>query len=54
MTLYSLDDRHDARSRHRWLNRFQTLLLVLTLLKVVRPDLSTTPGPEQPFGVKSL
>eukprot|EP01133_Synstelium_polycarpum_P000056 gene56-72_t len=24
--------RHDARSRHRWLNRFQTALLVLTLV----------------------
>ena len=32
MALYSLDGRHDARSRHRWLNRFQTVLLVLTLV----------------------
>ena len=34
MALYSLDDRHDARSRHRWLNRFQTALLVLTLVGI--------------------
>ena len=32
MALNSLDGRHDARSRHRWLNRFQTVLLVFTLL----------------------
>lgn len=34
MALYSLDGRHDARSRHRWLNRFQTVLLVLTLVGI--------------------
>lgn len=34
MALYSLDGRHDARSRHRWLNRFQTALLVLTLVGI--------------------
>lgn len=33
-SLYSLDGRHDARSRHRWLNRFQTVLLVLTLVGI--------------------
>ncbi|MFN3709492.1 MAG: hypothetical protein ACK4GU_04380 [Alishewanella aestuarii] len=34
MALYRLDGRHDARSRHRWLNRFQTVLLVLTLVGI--------------------
>lgn len=34
MALYSLYGRHDARSRHRWLNRFQTVLLVLTLVGI--------------------
>ena len=34
MALYSLDGRHDARSRHRWLNRFQTVLLVLNLVGI--------------------
>lgn len=34
MALYSLDGRHDARSRLRWLNRFQTVLLVLTLVGI--------------------
>lgn len=34
MALYGLDGRHDARSRHRWLNRFQTVLLVLTLVGI--------------------
>ena len=34
MALYSLDGRHDARSRHRWLNRFQPVLLVLTLVGI--------------------
>ena len=34
MALYSLDGRHDARSRHCWLNRFQTVLLVLTLVGI--------------------
>lgn len=34
MALYGLAGRHDARSRHRWLNRFQTVLLVLTLVGI--------------------
>ena len=34
MAFYGLDGRHDARSRHRWLNRFQTVLLVLTLVGI--------------------
>ena len=34
MTPYGLVGRHDARSRHRWLNRFQTALLVLTLVGI--------------------
>ena len=34
MTPYGLVGRHDARSRHRWLNRFQTVLLVLTLVGI--------------------
>ncbi|MCO8251897.1 MULTISPECIES: hypothetical protein [Comamonas] len=34
MALYGLDGRHDARSRHRWLNRFQTVLLVLNLVGI--------------------
>ena len=34
MALYGLVGRHDARSRHRWLNRFQTVLLVLTLVGI--------------------
>ena len=34
MAFYGLDGRHDARSRHRWLNRFQTALLVLTLVGI--------------------
>ena len=34
MALYRLDGRYDARSRHRWLNRFQTVLLVLTLVGI--------------------
>lgn len=34
MALSGLAGRHDARSRHRWLNRFQTVLLVLTLVGI--------------------
>ena len=34
MALFGLAGRHDARSRHRWLNRFQTVLLVLTLVGI--------------------
>ena len=34
MAFYGLDGRHDARSRHRWLNRFQPVLLVLTLVGI--------------------
>lgn len=34
MTLYGLVGRHDARSRHRRLNRLQTALLVLTLARI--------------------
>jgi heat shock protein HtpX len=34
MTPYGLVGRHDARSRHRWLNRLQTALLVLTLVGI--------------------
>lgn len=34
MTPYGLVGRHDARSRRRWLNRFQTALLVLTLVGI--------------------
>jgi heat shock protein HtpX len=34
MALYGLAGRHDAKSRHRWLNRFQTVLLVFTLVGI--------------------
>lgn len=34
MALSGLAGRHDARSRHRWLNRFQTVLLILTLVGI--------------------
>ena len=34
MALTGLAARHDVRSRHRWLNRFQTVLLVLTLVGI--------------------
>lgn len=34
MALTGLACRHDVRSRHRWLNRFQTALLVLTLVGI--------------------
>ena len=34
MALTGLAARHDARTRHRWLNRFQTALLVLTLVGI--------------------
>lgn len=34
MALSGLAGRHDARSRHRWLNRVQTVLLILTLVGI--------------------